>query len=63
MNQLSPVLTYSAGGAGLKPGEKLINLGSRNFFLCQKPARSIHSTSYEEAMSVFPCTKFMDFLL
>ncbi|KAJ9706761.1 hypothetical protein PVL29_001969 [Vitis rotundifolia] len=47
----------------LKTGEKLINLGSRNFFLCQKPAKSLDSSCYEEAMSLFPFTKFMDFLL
>uniref|UniRef100_A0A6N2JY77 DUF7054 domain-containing protein n=1 Tax=Salix viminalis TaxID=40686 RepID=A0A6N2JY77_SALVM len=29
----------------LKPEEKLINLGSRNFFLCSKPSSAVNSSS------------------
>lgn len=54
-------------GAGLKAEEKLINLGSRNFFLCSKPIASVNSFCSEEAnketQSPFPLTKLMDFLL
>ncbi|KAK9277566.1 hypothetical protein L1049_007111 [Liquidambar formosana] len=48
----------------LKPDDKLINLGSRNFFLCPMPTNSIPSSCSEEAIkSPFPWIKFMDFLL
>ncbi|XP_048320072.2 uncharacterized protein At4g22758 [Ziziphus jujuba] len=51
----------------LKVEEKLINLGSRNFFLCSKPITSVSSSCSEEASkanhSLFPLTKLMDFLL
>ncbi|KAH7513597.1 hypothetical protein JRO89_XSUnG0172100 [Xanthoceras sorbifolium] len=52
----------------LKADEKLINLGSRNFFLCSKPSSSsVNSSCSEEAnltiTSPFPLTKLMDFLL
>lgn len=33
------VLTLWIVLLGLNPEEKLINLGSRNFFLCSKPAK------------------------
>lgn len=53
--------------AGLKPEEKLINLGSRNFFLCYKPPSSTGSSCSKEAKkainTAFPLTKLMDFLL
>ncbi|KAF4366581.1 hypothetical protein F8388_004245 [Cannabis sativa] len=51
----------------LKEEEKLINLGSRNFFLCSKAKRvmsSIKSSSCsEEATSLLPLTRLMDLLL
>ncbi|KAL4602608.1 hypothetical protein ACB092_10G065400 [Castanea dentata] len=51
----------------LKPEEKLINLGSRNFFLCYKPSSSAGSSCSKEAKkainTAFPLTKLMDFLL
>ncbi|XP_062147156.1 uncharacterized protein At4g22758-like [Alnus glutinosa] len=51
----------------LKRESKLINLGSRNFFLCSTPSTSIGSSCYEEAkkttITSFPLTKLMDFLL
>ncbi|KAI7989997.1 Uncharacterized protein LOK49_LG13G01352 [Camellia lanceoleosa] len=51
----------------LKAEEKLINLGSRNFYLCRKPTSVANSTCSNEAKKVaksaFPFTKFMDFLL
>lgn len=55
-------------GAGLKAEEKLINLGSRNFFMCSKPKTFVNSTNCseqanKEANSLFPLTKLMDYLL
>ncbi|XP_017974079.1 PREDICTED: uncharacterized protein At4g22758 [Theobroma cacao] len=51
----------------LEPEEKLINLGSRNFFLYLKPSSSVTSCGSEEAkiacQSMSPLTKFMEFLL
>ncbi|XP_022738431.1 uncharacterized protein At4g22758-like [Durio zibethinus] len=51
----------------LKPEEKLINLGSRNFFLCLKPSSSVTSCGSDKAKmasdSLFSFTKFIDFLL
>ncbi|XP_059444011.1 uncharacterized protein At4g22758-like [Corylus avellana] len=51
----------------LKREEKLINLGSRNFFMCSKPSISSCSSCSEEAkmtiFTAFPLTKLMDFLL
>ncbi|KAA8521930.1 hypothetical protein F0562_012756 [Nyssa sinensis] len=51
----------------LKTEEKLINLGSRNFFLCQKPSNGSNSSCADEAekvaMSTFLLTRLMDFLL
>ncbi|KAK4844075.1 hypothetical protein QYF36_016169 [Acer negundo] len=57
----------------LKADEKLINLGSRNFFMCSKPSTSSVSVNLsscsEEAniaitfTSPFPLTRLMDFLL
>ncbi|KDP25585.1 hypothetical protein JCGZ_20741 [Jatropha curcas] len=53
----------------LKPDEKLINLGSRNFFMCSKPSNSINCCCSEEAKLgirstlTFPFIKLMDFLL
>ncbi|XVF13278.1 hypothetical protein REPUB_Repub08aG0194900 [Reevesia pubescens] len=52
----------------LKPGEKLINLGSRNFFLCLKPSSSsVSSCGSDKAKiasnSLFSLTKLMEFLL
>ncbi|XVF10749.1 hypothetical protein REPUB_Repub07fG0209600 [Reevesia pubescens] len=51
----------------LKPGEKLINLGSRNFFLCLNPSSFVTSCSSDNAKmasdSLFSLTKFMEFLL
>ncbi|CAK7355756.1 unnamed protein product [Dovyalis caffra] len=50
----------------LKPDEKLINLGSRNFFLCSKPTNAVNWSCSEANMAVkypFPLTKLMDFLL
>ncbi|XP_062074133.1 uncharacterized protein At4g22758-like [Humulus lupulus] len=55
----------------LKEREKLINLGSRNFFLCSKPkpkpkavTSSVKSSSCsEEATSLLPLAKLMDLLL
>ncbi|KAG2681393.1 hypothetical protein I3760_11G142500 [Carya illinoinensis] len=51
----------------LRPEEKLMNLGSRNFFLCSKPSASAGSSCSEEAKKAtdiaFPLTKLMDFLL
>ncbi|GMQ05113.1 hypothetical protein CsSME_00050268 [Camellia sinensis var. sinensis] len=51
----------------LKAEDKLINLGSRNFYLCRKPTSVSNSTCSDEAKKVaksaFPFTKFMDFLL
>ncbi|CAK9173142.1 unnamed protein product [Ilex paraguariensis] len=51
----------------LNPEEKLINLGSRNFFLCLKPNNAANSSCFqevkEEAKSPIPLTYFMDFLL
>ncbi|XWS38490.1 hypothetical protein CRYUN_Cryun19dG0135600 [Craigia yunnanensis] len=51
----------------LKPGEKLINLGSRNFFMCLKPSSSVTSCGSNEAKtasdSLFSLTKLMEFLL
>ena len=53
--------------AGLKTREKLINLGSRNFYLCRKPTTVADSSCSNEAMiaaaCAFPLTNFMDFLL
>ncbi|EEF51013.1 uncharacterized protein LOC8272442 [Ricinus communis] len=50
----------------LKPDEKLINLGSRNFFLCSS-SNSINSSCLEKAKlankSAFPFIKLMDVLL
>ncbi|KAK3041028.1 hypothetical protein RJ639_026825 [Escallonia herrerae] len=56
----------------LKAEEKLLNLGSRNFFLCPKHSNAANascSCSYSysdeakaEANSLFPLAKFMDFL-
>lgn len=51
-------------GVGLKPEEKLMNLGSRNFFLCPKPNKTAtNAECYDEANTPFPLTKFMDILL
>ncbi|KAJ6943319.1 hypothetical protein NC652_008942 [Populus alba x Populus x berolinensis] len=51
----------------LKPDEKLINLASRNFFLCSKPPNAVNSSCREGTkMAIkypFPLTKLMDFLL
>ncbi|XP_057976979.1 uncharacterized protein At4g22758-like [Malania oleifera] len=53
----------------LKVGEKLTNLGSRDFFLCQKPpaANSLNLSCSDDAnkaaQSAFPLTGFMDLLL
>ncbi|PSS11486.1 hypothetical protein CEY00_Acc15760 [Actinidia chinensis var. chinensis] len=51
----------------LKTREKLINLGSRNFYLCRKPTTVADSSCSNEAMiaaaCAFPLTNFMDFLL
>ncbi|XP_059641152.1 uncharacterized protein LOC132283244 [Cornus florida] len=48
----------------LKPEEKLANLGSRNFFLCTKPSNAACSDEAKKAaLSSFPFTRFMDFLL
>ncbi|KAF8380425.1 hypothetical protein HHK36_027911 [Tetracentron sinense] len=50
----------------LNTKEKLINLGSRNFFLCPKPTNSVNSLCSDEAKVAncsFPLTKLMDFLL
>ncbi|MCL7028624.1 hypothetical protein MKW94_007549 [Papaver nudicaule] len=55
----------------LNPEEKLISLGSRNFFLCLKPTVIVKSVScsneanyHKEAnKSFFVWTRFMDFLL
>ncbi|KAK3224786.1 hypothetical protein Dsin_004648 [Dipteronia sinensis] len=57
----------------LKADEKLINLGSRNFFMCSKPSTSsvsVNPSSCSEQAnlaitftSAFPLTKLMDFLL
>ncbi|KAI3843980.1 hypothetical protein MKX03_000345 [Papaver bracteatum] len=55
----------------LNPAEKLISLGSRNFFLCLKPTVIVKSIScsneanHKEAnkSSSFMWTRFMDFLL
>nr|XP_027079684.1 uncharacterized protein LOC113702754 isoform X1 [Coffea arabica]XP_027083039.1 uncharacterized protein LOC113705392 [Coffea arabica] len=53
---------------GLKPEEKLKNLGSRNFFLCQRPSHAVISISSScsnqaKGGTPFPLTKLMDFLL
>ena len=60
-------------GSGLKADEKLINLGSRNFFMCSKPSTSsvsvnLSSCSEEANLAItftspFPLTRLMDFLL
>ncbi|KAM7491277.1 hypothetical protein LguiA_034198 [Lonicera macranthoides] len=47
----------------LKPEEKLMNLGSRNFFLCPKPKTAKNAECYDEANAPFLLTKFMDILL
>ncbi|KAL3738036.1 hypothetical protein ACJRO7_019547 [Eucalyptus globulus] len=51
----------------LRPEEKLINLGSRNFFLCSKRSTSSNSScsgqASMEANSPLPLTHLMDFLL
>ncbi|KAK1558462.1 hypothetical protein Q3G72_012488 [Acer saccharum] len=57
----------------LKADEKLINLGSRNFFMCSKPSTSsvsvnLSSCSEEANLAItftspFPLTRLMDFLL
>ncbi|XVE57759.1 hypothetical protein DITRI_Ditri04bG0115500 [Diplodiscus trichospermus] len=51
----------------LKPEEKLINLGCRNFFLCLKPCSSVTSGGSDKAKiasdSLLSWTKFMEFLL
>ncbi|XP_057462270.1 uncharacterized protein LOC130752503 [Actinidia eriantha] len=51
----------------LKTREKLINLGSRNFYLCRKPTTVAISSCSNEAIiaaaCTFPLTNFMDFLL
>ncbi|ESR53665.1 hypothetical protein KPL70_006433 [Citrus sinensis] len=47
----------------LKADEKLINLGSRNFFMCSKPCTSVNSSCSEKAITPFPLIKFMEFLL
>ncbi|XP_022772892.1 uncharacterized protein LOC111315441 [Durio zibethinus] len=51
----------------LKAGEKLINLGPRNFFLCLKPSSSVTSCGSEEGKMacdrLFSLTKFMELLL
>ncbi|KAI3918215.1 hypothetical protein MKX01_041535 [Papaver californicum] len=54
----------------LNPAEKLISLGSRNFFLCLKPTVIVKSISCsneanqkEANSSYFVWTRFMDFLL
>ncbi|PON57422.1 hypothetical protein PanWU01x14_173280 [Parasponia andersonii] len=48
----------------LRRDEKLINLGSRNFFLCSKRVSStVKCCCYEEANSLLPLTKLMDLLL
>ncbi|OIT34243.1 PREDICTED: uncharacterized protein LOC109244939 [Nicotiana attenuata] len=51
----------------LKPGEKLLNLESRSFFLCPKPNCSINSSSKDKAKATakFPLllAKFMDLLV
>ncbi|KAG2677502.1 hypothetical protein I3843_12G102600 [Carya illinoinensis] len=51
----------------LKPEEKLINLGSRNFFLCLKQSTSTGSTFSEKVENAteaaFPLARLMDFLL
>ncbi|KAF8027110.1 hypothetical protein BT93_E0130 [Corymbia citriodora subsp. variegata] len=51
----------------LRPEEKLINLGSRNFFLCSKRSPSSNSScsgeATMEANSPLPLTHLMDFLL
>ncbi|KAK2664784.1 hypothetical protein Ddye_003358 [Dipteronia dyeriana] len=57
----------------LKADEKLINLGSRNFFMCSRPSTSsvsVNPSSCSEQANLaitftspFPLTKFMDFLL
>ncbi|CAK9135967.1 unnamed protein product [Ilex paraguariensis] len=47
----------------LKPEEKLINLGSRNFFCCRKANSSCSDEAKAATSSTFPLTKFMDFLL
>ncbi|KAL3499477.1 hypothetical protein ACH5RR_038570 [Cinchona calisaya] len=50
---------------GLKPEEKLKTLGSRNFFLLQKPRNAVNSSCSEQAKadSSFPLIKLMDILL
>ncbi|XP_058108461.1 uncharacterized protein LOC131251633 [Magnolia sinica] len=48
----------------LDPKEKLIGLGSRNFFLCPKPVSTVTSCSSEAekaSKTGFPWLKFMDF--
>ncbi|KAL0329644.1 UNVERIFIED_CONTAM: hypothetical protein Sradi_4951100 [Sesamum radiatum] len=52
----------------LKPEEKLMELGSRNFFLCPKPGCAMNSSSYSTeprilAKSPFIITKFTNFLM
>lgn len=52
----------------LKPEEKLINLGARNFFLCPKPRKPATSSlcadeAKREVNSLFSLTILMDFLL
>ncbi|KAJ4954110.1 hypothetical protein NE237_030942 [Protea cynaroides] len=53
----------------LNPKEKLINLGSRSFFLCSKRTNPINSSCSDQAnkraanRSMFPWTGLMDFLL
>ncbi|KAL8138719.1 hypothetical protein V2J09_004720 [Rumex salicifolius] len=52
----------------IKPGEKLINLGSRNFFLCRNPACSSSKCCSvdplkKKANNSFPLIRLMDFLL
>ncbi|XP_030538179.1 uncharacterized protein LOC115746520 [Rhodamnia argentea] len=51
----------------LRPEEKLISLGSRNFFLCTKRSTSSNSSCSEEASgnanAPFALTYLMDFLL
>uniref|UniRef100_A0A7C8YYV7 DUF7054 domain-containing protein n=1 Tax=Opuntia streptacantha TaxID=393608 RepID=A0A7C8YYV7_OPUST len=52
----------------LKMEEKLVNLESRNFFLCRKPNAKSMLTCYDDQVkkaenSAFPLTNLMDFLL
>ncbi|OMO80930.1 hypothetical protein COLO4_23855 [Corchorus olitorius] len=62
-------LHYSAFSLeSLKPEEKLMNLGSRNFFLyMMKPSSSVTSCGPQEAKMaskyLFPLTKLMEFMM